>query len=572
MDRSLIWVFGNAVQDVTVEVDIDTLIRDNASLIDSIALKDTALLKKGTLFTTQFNGQALGVELDLGKLGFAPEEPPQKQLYSLSPGEKYTLTGRVENLADRPDWLGRRDDLKVHCEDISWGGGGINVCRFLRALAPSDRMLEIRYTDYAMKNFFAGMVKSLESDLRKGLRLPEPSIGINDIDKRIDDFMETHMYEGEQLIAKISRTLAEHSPERSLEVFLASLSIRPLLFRPRRPVYQRNWVFSNLRNAERSTHDKIICRGQTPSEAELHVTPNALENFLKKGESDHVGAIVLNSIKHKALFHAAYKLYRRIEKKRESEECRDFVGVLAMTKAMQDFVPDMIDIAKKENEGRFPPFILIFNETEAVSFAKKLGRSVAPIIRGTGDLPNVLHFAQVIDAIRSHFGPRLPRIYVTVGARGSLGFDGGSNQIIHVSYYSRQGDVLFDTNACGDAYCAAITLLEWQARCRKGYAAPKHTEDEMRDFMAVATAAAYCKARDRRGRIDAKTIRGLLEDTYLGSGSVGTVDQILSKNWDPWVDREGRVHRPPDAEFCGVKDYLAELLLTKADAAAAVPA
>jgi len=39
--------------------------------------------------------------------------------------------------------------------------------------------------------------------------------------------------------------------------------------------------------------------------------------------------------------------------------------------------------------------------------------------------------------------------------------------------------------------------------------------EEMRYFMAVATAAAYCKARDRRGRIDAKTIRGLLEDTYL---------------------------------------------------------
>ncbi len=563
MPRPLIWIFGNAVQDITVEVDIDSLIRDNSALISRVAVKDRILIKKGSVFKTHFNAQGLGVELLLDRDVFAAEEAPEKELYSLSPGDKYTLAGRVQDLSERPAWSDDPDGMMVHCEDISWGGGGINVCRFLRALAPKADYPSLRYTDYAMSRTFVRMIEGIENRLLHSLPVPQrKSVTVKNVAKKIADLMDKSMYEGESLISRMSRIFAAYSPENCLEVFLASIVVDPLLFRPVEPVFLRNWVFSKFHNAERSTQDKIICRSKAVKEEELGVTADALNGFL--GDADHtsVGAIVLNSIKHKQLFKSGYGVYRGIYKQQRYENRNDFVGILAMTKAMQEFVPDMI-----ASDPTFPPFILIFNEEEAVTFAKTLGCEVDPILRAPGDLPNVLHFAQIIEVIRRRFEPPFPRIYVTTGPRGSLGFDGVSQKVIQVSYYSRLGDILFDTNSCGDAYCAAITLLEWARRFHGDTLEPyPDPADEMRYFMAVATAAAYCKARDRRGRIDAKTIRGLLEDTYLGSGEIGYLDKILTHQWAPsapWVDEEGRAHRPPTADFRGVRKTLANLLFNK---------
>lgn len=368
MVRSLAWIFGNAVQDVTVEVDIDKLVQDNGALIDSIGLEDTAQVKQGLLFTTQFNGQEFGVELEL------QDVDARKKLYSLREGKKYTLRGRVEDLAYRRDWGTRHDDLRVHCEDVSWGGGGLNVSRFLRALAPSNDDLKIQYTDYAMSRTFVDMIRKLEAQLLRSLPASQRhAVSLDDIGARVADIMDTSMYLGERLISNLSEIFALYSPGRCLEVFLASLQVTPLLFRPREPVYQRNWVFSSFRNALRSTQDKIICRSKTPTEAELEVTPAALEQFVFEGENDSTGAIVLNSIKHQQFFKSAYDLYRRIEKKRVAEKRDDFVGVFAMTNAMQKFLPDMLRIAKREDDGHFLPFILIFNESEAVDFVRELG-------------------------------------------------------------------------------------------------------------------------------------------------------------------------------------------------------
>jgi len=100
----MIWIFGTAVQDVTVEVDIDSLIRDNGALINSVGLKDTTLVKKGSVFMTHFNTQGLGVEMLLDKDVFAAGETPEREPYSLSPGDKYTLAGRVQDLSEREDW------------------------------------------------------------------------------------------------------------------------------------------------------------------------------------------------------------------------------------------------------------------------------------------------------------------------------------------------------------------------------------------------------------------------------------------------------------------------------------
>ncbi len=566
MSRPLIWIFGNAVQDITVEVDVDMLIRENAELATSLELIETPTIKKDQLFWTQLGASGFGVRLTLENYKFPPKDK-KKDRYSLSPGKKYTLSGPVESLEEKPEWRQAPNGAVVHCEDISWGGGGINVCRFLRALAPNPDRPYLRYTDYAMTRTLDELVRSFEEEILQSLLLSKEQGTWGNAAKAVNHLMESNMRGSEELSSRLSRILARYSSDISLETFLASIYVDSLLFRPQKPIFRRNWVFSRFYSADRSIQDKIICRGKTPQEDKLGAKPEALRELLS-GEHESVGAIVLNSLKDERLFKAAYEQYRTIyEKQPDQQRDRDFIGIFAMTGAMQKFLPWL----KKEGviaRGKLPSFILIFNEEEAVSFAKELAprAKLEPLMRASGDLPNVLHFAQFVRIVRDYFKPPYPRIYVTTGPRGSLGFDGASNNIIHVSYFSRQGDVLFDTNACGDAYCAAITLLEWAKRNFDRHvgvihpAEPFNSAEEMRYFMAVATAAAYCKARDRRGRIDTKTEKDLLQDTYLGSGVVGTVDDIANRaEWPDWIDSEGRAHRPPSADFRSVTPALLRL-------------
>jgi hypothetical protein len=408
------------------------------------------------------------------------------------------------------------------------------------------------------------LVGNFESLLRRLPRQTRGEITWDGLVKEITRLMQSDMRLSEMITSHLSDTFARYSSETTLEVFLASIFVESLLFRTKTPVFRRNWVFSRFHAAGRSTHDKIVCRSKAPSEAQLGARPEALRQFLQ-GEHQEVGAIMLNSLKDELLFKSAYKLCRSIYERRLREHRQDFIGVLAMTMAMQKFVPWMLKYGNTADKV-LPSFIWVFNEEEAVSFARALGGTVGPLIRAPGDLPNILNFANFVRVVRAHFAHPSPRIYVTIGPHGSLGYDGESNNVLHVSYFSRQGDLLYDTNACGDAYCAAITLLEWAKRNFQSEIGPDGPSKEMLYFMAVATAAAYCKARDRRGRIDVNTVADLLQDAYLGSAEVGVLDTIApGKKLPDWIDQDGRARRPPVANFHGVRQALLELLRPQSD-------
>lgn len=186
------------------------------------------------------------------------------------------------------------------------------------------------------------------------------------------------------------------------------------------------------------------------------------------------------------------------------------MGILAMTESMQDFTDWMLEDKDSDQrlEKRLPPLILVFNEKEAIGFGEQLSPGLSPLMKSGSDLPNIYKFAHLIREIRNFFNPIPPlRIYVTIGAQGSLGYDAETNEVIYVSCFNRPRDHLYDTNACGDAYCAAVTLLEWGKR--NGFGGGWGGHREMEYFMAVASAAAYCKATDRRGRVDSRTVAGL---------------------------------------------------------------
>lgn len=550
MNSKYLWVFGNAVQDITVDVDMEQLSRLRDANRQLIQLTDQGPRISPKLWLkTQFGLRKFGVQVALQKV------KPEEKMYTLSGGAKYDLRGHVldshENL--------REPCMFLPCENISWGGGGTNVITFLRALTPDAELVPIRYTDIAMSRSMPSVIQKALEGLRPIMRKYTTSdSGDETLLTSLNKLYETNPVEAESITRQIARIAADYSPDTNLAVYLASLSVESVLYRPATPRFRRNWVFSRFRSAFREVNNKIILKGNFIPIADKEEPKIAR---LLAAHTNDVGAILINSLKDGPLFRAAYSLCV------EGYKDEGFVAVLAMTETTHQFTNWMV---RQRRGGYFPPFILVLNETEAQKLAAALGKKIEPFMKGN-DLPNILAFAKLIRELRGNFDPqRTPRIYVTLGDRGSLGVDGGGH-VVYVSSFSKRGATVYDTNACGDAYCATIALLEWAKR--NGYRdiaedtgekdIPRNTK-EMRYFMAVATAAAYCKATNRRGRVYAAELKELLQYNHLASANVWTVDDLLqvSANHKPdCVDLDFRLREPSDARQMHVSRKLDDLIM-----------
>jgi len=268
---------------------------------------------------------------------------------------------------------------------------------------------------------------------------------------------------------------------------------------------------------------------------------------------------LLNSLRDGPLFKAAYSRY-----KKAWQNDNNVVGMLAMTEAMQEFTDWLVK--DKGKNGTFPPFILVFNETEAWKFARRFDPNLKPFMAGPDDVPNMREFAKLAKCLQGQFqGGGVPRIYVTLGSRGSLGV--GEGHVVYVSCFSKPRATVYDTNACGDAYSAAILLMEWAKR--NGYQHIAKIDDEegalasameMRYFMAVATAVAYCKATNRRGEVDQTGVVDLLEYGHLASAMLAAPRELISAERPQYVDDQNRLQVPPHAHISGTTDQLKKLM------------
>lgn len=538
-----IWIFGNAVQDITVRVDLDMLIREYGDITDKIDLGDTPLVKKGVWFTTKQGSKQFSVQMHLEE-----HQTNDDGMYALRPGDKYRLKGKViEGLlpAETPS-------LFLPCEDIYWGGGALNACRFIRSLAPNPKSVPLYYTDIAMSSSLHVVATRLRNELSKHLN--KPDLTLAQLSNEILNLVKNDPGSAERLAAALAKIAAEYAPAESLEVYLASLPAEPTLYRPEKPEFRRNWVFSSFRSANRYIGNKIICKGTFNPIADRH---EEVHSLLKTREITP-GAMLLNSINDSSIFHSAYKLYRDALNGNP-----DVVGIMAMTGTTQKHIPWLLSEARG---GTFPPFITVLNEQEAADLGEKLGYAEGPFMKPPDGLPNMKRFALLLQTILKHFVVgQVPRIYVTLGPRGSLGFDGSTNMIIYVSCFSRPGEQLFDTNACGDAFCAGVTLLEWAKRhvapnIVDAGDGPQRSAEEMMRFMAVATATAHCKATERRGRVDAKEVEDILEHTHVACGMVGTLRDLEKGEAASWVDKDGDLRlQPPEAKRIRVSRVLLDL-------------
>lgn len=543
-----IWIFGNAVQDVTVDVDMARLKRTHPDLDQFLRFDDKPRLRQGLRLHMQYGQERFVMDVNL-----QDQQAEADGFYTLTPGRKYTLTGSLlttEAIAmSREPYQGPL----LHCENVTWGGGGLNVARFLRQLASRPEQVPILYTDLALGTPLASAVSALETTATAHTKGKARTLT-----QALQYFQQARggRARAEALLAATATQLARAGTENCLDVYLASLLIEPVLHRPRELV-RRNLVFSRFRSTSQATHDKIICRGYFAPCASEQDT-DVVQKLLRAYRHDNVGAIVLNSLKDDALFQAGYTYYRQVLRHRP-----DAVGIVAMTSPMQKFTAWLL-ADRKRHGGKFPPFILVFNQDEALQFAERFQPGLAPIF-ATPDAP--LNFAacgRIAQVLRAQFPTDpMPRMYITLGARGSVGID-STGIAVYVSRFTRLNDTIFDTNACGDAYCATITLLEWAKR--HGYADLTGIDiaddvtaraREMQYFMAVATAAAYCKATDRFGRIDGSRVSDLLMHTHLASDQLVYVHDLAKGVVPEWAGPSGQ---PKHARLFEVTETLCQLI------------
>ncbi len=89
-----LWVFGNAVQDITVEVDIERLTYETNSNIANMILLDAEgpKIREGLRVKTQIGPQQFVIPIEL------KDAPLKNHWYKLVGGKKLTLKGDIEAL------------------------------------------------------------------------------------------------------------------------------------------------------------------------------------------------------------------------------------------------------------------------------------------------------------------------------------------------------------------------------------------------------------------------------------------------------------------------------------------
>jgi pfkB family carbohydrate kinase len=545
MSRDL-WVFGNAVQDITVEVDIERLAREQQDIDQHLRFETQPQVRHQARLAVQVGLDRFALTIDL-----LEHEELVENFYTLKPGTKYTLSGRVEAVEVPVAPETSATDCVLHGDSVTWGGGGLNVTRFLRQLAPRPQATPIRYTDVALGPPLEAVLHDIEC-LAQPPATPSSTIRALRTSARPE-----HHARAEALLSLVATQFAKAGLHNCLDVYLAALPAQPMLYRPATAVARRNVVFSRFRRGSHATHDKIICRSNfqriNDDKAE-----QAIDSLLSASSAADIGAIVLNSIKDPALFRAGYRFYRQA-----LAQNPNVLGILAMTTPMQAFTDWLKD---QHRPGPFPPFILVFNHDEARAFAERFQPGLPPILHASHGLPDLQAFGKIAQVLRAQFSTDpMPRLYITLGSRGSLGVD-STGTAVYAACYTRPNETIVDTNACGDAYCAAITLLEWAKRhgypdiapvdfCADAAARTK----EMQYFMAVATAAAYCKATDRYGRIEGARVNDVLMHTHLASDRLVHVHDLASGRTPGWIADNG-MGQPPHAKIFAVTPTLAHLL------------
>jgi hypothetical protein len=580
---SKLCVIGNAVQDVTVQLDLRRLLPDNPDLHKAITFQGMApLLAKGcrveairnTLPTIHFDvdiPESQSVELE----GSA--------YYDLSSTDKYSLSVAPTT---HPETPAPAKIIRVPISTIGWAGGGINVIKTIRSLATGGT-IPVHYVDVGgLLNAESDAVrraKALLVDLASTVMAQATNkraevgtrvvsllrVGQAARKRAVADFTEylSNLAFGtidkdrgrEAYYRKIVEMVASYNSDSHLELFLKEMEVDFGFYRHRHWRRIRNLVISGISGHGVHLKNKIVLRGRPWSlkgEDAVEIERRISE------EIAGASVVMLNSVYDDQFFAGVQCALSALNGKPSKPAL-----VVAMTEHIQRKMPLGSQVQMREicNQA-----VLLFNEKE---FVACVGRGNAAANEFLQDLETGRSFrvTQLLELLRILICERLggtgPEVYVTLGAVGSIGVSRGGD-VWFMATHSATGRAIYDTTGCGDAYAGVVTVMTYIQRTDASAwnslfgRDQRPVEEGMFLTMGLATTAAYSKATSPMGIIEGADVIDLLRNEYLAWVELGTISAARCQPHPGAIDdsEDARLRRPASARLVGYEGILATIV------------
>jgi hypothetical protein len=447
--------------------------------------------------------------------------------------------------------------IEVPRKRSRWGGGGVGAITAMRALSPAG-VTPLRYVDIGRPitestRFSENLARVFElvltsqpllarsADLLHPLaaasgagpsHLEALSAQLRAVGGKVLATINASGLREEfyQRTAKLFRTYSEGT---HLEMYLDELAIEFSFFRHPDWKAISNLVISKVRDGSFEVNNKILIRGER---AALPPDVGAAVRSDVSAAVRDASVLMINTIYDQTFFDAAIDVAIR----RQGEGTRIIWAMTEKTAAK---------IKELQLKNQLPPSfftnsVFIFNAPE---FAAFLGDG--EFAGAERRLPRVSLIRSLVkrftNAIHAPFSCRL---YVTLGARGSLGVT-QHGEIIYTGTYGHIGREIHDTTGAGDAYAGALALMEYHGAA---LGLRRNERQFVMQAMAIASAAAYSKATNPLGTVVAEDVARLVSRAYVPAETVA------------WVGDDGRdgarVEAPETARRYPYADELAKVI------------
>jgi hypothetical protein len=583
-------VFGSRVRDITVDVDLPDLYRDDPDLRSLIRFHgNDPIIKVGAKIAVPLGARSLFFDMTLVE----PRDPAKhRELHVEIGGDGYYRLqgGHKYDLASAPRWdRPRSRSIELPCRRRSWGGGGINLACAARGIS-SERTTPITYLDTARplveKQWYKDLWQrfreaaesptNLESDIGLVRNLltvaivkpgragaPKSTISVDNLSRAVEAVLRPYLEKsGERAYRLLAQILSVFDPLESVDIALTRMGVRFAMVRRVSFPAPFNLVFARVRERGRSINDKMIFRGHR----------GMLDNAFRKDATELLnkevpspGLIVLNTVYDTPLFLAG--LDWAIEQQARQRE-RNLKGdqlcpvVLVLTRRNLAHIPQRAAFEKAYTELK--NLYVLFNESEFGDYvsAKEPKRASEFLKRIEAGLPpDLAELDSLLDSCRKVVSESDQHFIVTFGSLGSFGVSHA--HVVYVGTYAVREKQVLDTSGCGDAYAGGVCLLvyhkhnhQWRELAQPGYlsnGSPTTGPRQIEDFtlmMQVGAAAAYARATDPFGLVGRRAVASLLENEFLPTSDPTALGDL----------RNAKTYVPHSARRVGLPGLLQKIL------------
>lgn len=387
-----LWVIGDFVLDVAIELDLEDLYANDPSLHERIRLeRDRLHIHPDLQFIVDVYGHSLAFDLH-------SNAKIEQQHFLLEPGHKYDLRELPRSISgasirethhDSPSANGEAAMfVRAMPRKISWGGGGLNLVMTVRDISPPDKTALVKFSaisnQWRLKSIRGVLQQLLSVEVTPGRVLRDALEGTEPI------------IAPEELVQYLADQIRSFGPD--LNVIEWALAARRIAFAFHRdgvvqPVESAggdelllpklNLVISRVSSDRIDLKDKIILKSPDPVLQDALRGPQLSQESRESYEGrrtewrqktkafvtnafEDESFLMLNSVRDATLVECLLNAYQG-----KRERHASMGGVVAMTDANQNHI-DLLFKRTGIDERRVTNLSLIFNETEIASSILRL--------------------------------------------------------------------------------------------------------------------------------------------------------------------------------------------------------